>query len=1060
MMMRLILFYSFLFLLSGCFLDQEGQDQSSVEIKMTENVVDGAAGGAILYLINKDLNIQRSFILTENSLNLPLRKGKWDFAIVAWIGDNSANPTLSGAIKCGLQKGVNLVSASESISLTFSDINCGDSFFSPPAHISNGSLKPLSIVNCLVVTNPVAGTYCDSSIGEAGSFKIKLYTKSTPTVKTALGFFGAVNAFLTSPSTSGVNVIESGCIGASGGNPPNSVTTTGRYFPFSSPDLFVPVSIEAYSDGTCSSGLKKYIFPTGLGATTGNANTLTNTVAKTISTPNSSDLYLAYQSLQITGDTNFGKVYFSNTGGVTNTFTITNNNPTSVTLGTPTITSSSNQMTLSVTSCTTSLAANSSCSFSVKFTPTVKNTSTGNLVVPVNGVNKTLSLTGFGVKDTFKTAPQGLTGFTTLPSNKINSVFIEPTSGTKYVATDGGLAIKSGTTWTTKTSADGLPSNIINTVFAYKPASQIHLYVGTPNGLSVSLDGGSTFSNLLPGEFINDVFAETVPSGSVTQTKIYVGTNNALKFSNNGGTNFTTQTISGGVFKVFVDSNGEIYVSNNSTLLDSYTVTVGPGGTIGLSATNYSFFYTSFLATPTTTATAKVSDILMDGSGDIYALVSDAASSAISGLYLLNPSNGLFEHKISLYSLAGATSVEYSEMAIDFSGNFLVAQKNGGGLNKVTPPTGAAGYTSSVVSLGSYSTSLNGVSLVSNISGHLVLVATSQQLLEASPSSGSIPTSLTWASSTSSGLVNNKVNTFGVSGTGTGTKIVVGSKEGSLLTSNNWSTKFSYSTNEITSILFTANDVFMGSKNANNSFLHQSSLGGLSSFTNLASSWTSPVTDLFATSSNIYAATDGSGIYYSTFSATWNLLSTSTVSGLLHDNFKNIYVDSSGNIYATYFPGTANQHKIVKITLGLTNSATHVGGFNTGVVINKFYVDPTGRVFVTTANGEIKRWASLSTLDSNTTPASISLGTFATAPVINDIFVKPSTGTNHIYVATNMGLFISLDDGLTWSQKTVAQGLPTNNIKKVFVDSNFDIYIATTGPDNQTTGGGFASTAY
>jgi hypothetical protein len=1073
MMMRLILLI-FLFVLNGCFLDQEGQDQSSVEVKLTENLVDGAPGGAILYLVNKDLNIQRSFILTENSINVQLRQGAWDFALVTW----NATGNFNGAMKCGLKKGVKLASASESVTLNRSSATCADSFFTPSQHVTTGAVNTLKLVNCLDASNPVPGTYCNGALrGFAGSYKIKLFTKSSPTLKTPAAFVAAMGAYLSQPGTSGVDSLESACITAI--SSPDSVTPSLRTFPFSSPNLFVTASIEAFADGSCTNGKKRYFFPSGFGAPGGNANLLTGTTAKATAFNGSSYVYLAYYGVEISGQ-NLGHAFLSDTNGVNKNIVLSNLTSSSIAIGSMSISSTpSGQMTVTPGLCGNTLNSNTDCTLVINFKPTVKGPINGTLTIPINGVNKTFQVYGVGVKDLFKTAPQGLAGFTSLPSNKINSVFIEPTSGTKYVATDGGLAIKSGTTWTTKTTSNGLPSNIINTVFAYKPASQIHLYVGTPNGLSVSLDGGSTFTNYLPGEFINDVFAETVPSGSVTQTKIYVGTNNALKFSNNGGTNFTTQTISGGVFKVFVHTNGEIYVSNNSTLLDSYSVTSGPNGAIALSATNYSFSYT-ILGALTTTTSAKVSDILMDGVGDIYALVSDTSSSAISGLYLLNSSNQ-FEHKISLSSLAGAASVEYSEMAIDSSGNFLVAQKNGGGLNQVTPPTGAAGYTSAVVSLGSYSTSLNGLSLVSNGSGNLVLVATSQQLLEASTLSGPIPTSLTWTSSTSGGLANNNVNSFGVSESGSTNptlnpppppKIVIGTHAGFTATSNNWSSNFtSYQNQLITSVFVSPSDVYIGRKVGTSNFVEKSSMTpsalAANTFTVLNMSFSSTgfasaVSDIFVSGSTIFVATLGSGIYYKDLTTTsWNQLNMNNLSGLLSDKIKNIYVNSSGNIYVTYASETPSiDEQISKITLGATNSVNSYGGSSVGGTIQKFYVDPNGRVFVTTANGSIKRWASLSTLDSNTTPASISLGTFATAPVINDIFVKPSSGTNNIYVATNMGLFISLDDGLTWSQKTVVQGLPTNNMKKVFVDSNFDIYIATTGPDNQTTGGGFASTAY
>ena len=71
----------------------------------------------------------------------------------------------------------------------------------------------------------------------------------------------------------------------------------------------------------------------------------------------------------------------------------------------------------------------------------------------------------------------------------------------------GGLSISTngGSTFTNKTTSDGLGSNNVLAVFV----SGTTVYAATANGLSISTDGGSSFANyLLPGSsYVNGVYA-------------------------------------------------------------------------------------------------------------------------------------------------------------------------------------------------------------------------------------------------------------------------------------------------------------------------------------------------------------------------------------------------------------------------------------------------------------------------------------------------------------------------------------------------------------------------
>ena len=64
---------------------------------------------------------------------------------------------------------------------------------------------------------------------------------------------------------------------------------------------------------------------------------------------------------------------------------------------------------------------------------------------------------------------------------------------TVYAATNGGLSISTdgGNSFTNKTTANGLGSNIVYGVYAVGRT----VYAATVGGLAISTDGGNTFTN-------------------------------------------------------------------------------------------------------------------------------------------------------------------------------------------------------------------------------------------------------------------------------------------------------------------------------------------------------------------------------------------------------------------------------------------------------------------------------------------------------------------------------------------------------------------------------------
>ena len=83
---------------------------------------------------------------------------------------------------------------------------------------------------------------------------------------------------------------------------------------------------------------------------------------------------------------------------------------------------------------------------------------------------------------------------------------------TVYAATGGGLSIStdSGTTFTNRTTADGLGNNLVHGVYTEGTI----VYAATGGGLSISTDGGTTFTNRTTADGLgnNDVLA-CMPKG-------------------------------------------------------------------------------------------------------------------------------------------------------------------------------------------------------------------------------------------------------------------------------------------------------------------------------------------------------------------------------------------------------------------------------------------------------------------------------------------------------------------------------------------------------------------
>ena len=195
-----------------------------------------------------------------------------------------------------------------------------------------------------------------------------------------------------------------------------------------------------------------------------------------------------------------------------------------------------------------------------------------------------------GAPNTTPTIGNFTTFGTPFSTGSVNGVYAS--GGTVYAANSSrGLNISTngGDMWGSTRNRQGVPtglgSNVVNGVFAVGLNSTT-VYAATRGGLSISTNGGSTFTNYLGATWVNGVFAVT----GQDSTTVYAATFNGLSISTNGGSTFTTKTISdglgsdtvNGVYSVGSGSTATVYAATSGGLSISTnggsTWTNKPGG--------------------------------------------------------------------------------------------------------------------------------------------------------------------------------------------------------------------------------------------------------------------------------------------------------------------------------------------------------------------------------------------------------------------------------------------------------------------------------------------------
>jgi len=162
-----------------------------------------------------------------------------------------------------------------------------------------------------------------------------------------------------------------------------------------------------------------------------------------------------------------------------------------------------------------------------------------------------------------------------IASNQCNSVFAANNGQEIYAATDSGLSVSldGGKTFSTKTKADGLGSDAVRKVIV---DSNI-IYAATHDGLSISTDDGKSFQNKTTenGLGINMTFDIFVDGGD-----IYAATMGGLGISADGGNTFNNVNSYSGL--------GSNYIFGIDVKSDTiYAATSGPdGGGVSISTDN------------------------------------------------------------------------------------------------------------------------------------------------------------------------------------------------------------------------------------------------------------------------------------------------------------------------------------------------------------------------------------------------------------------------------------------------------------------------------------------
>jgi hypothetical protein len=201
----------------------------------------------------------------------------------------------------------------------------------------------------------------------------------------------------------------------------------------------------------------------------------------------------------------------------------------------------------------------------------------------VSGSNIYAGILGGQSSNALNISTNGGTSFTYVSATTLGNLNIQSVPGisvsgsTIYAATQYGLSISTngGSSWSLKTTADGLGANYLTGVFA----SGSNVYAGcdvstgsaSSGGLAISTNGGTSFTAKFTGDGIGGlgVYNGIFVDGS----NLWVPGSSNLTLSTNGGSTFTTKLAL--ATRSIWASGSNVYAATNSTTGGLYTTTDG-----------------------------------------------------------------------------------------------------------------------------------------------------------------------------------------------------------------------------------------------------------------------------------------------------------------------------------------------------------------------------------------------------------------------------------------------------------------------------------------------------
>lgn len=609
-------------------------------------------------------------------------------------------------------------------------------------------------------------------------------------------------------------------------------------------------------------------------------------------------------------------------------------------------------------------------------TPTASNTPT---ITPTPSLCQSYPAVNFAAR----TTANGL------GHNWVNGIYA--VGNTVYAATREGLSISTdgGNSFTNRTVANGLGDNWVWGVYV----SGNTLYVATNKGLSISTDGGTSFTNKTANGLGNSPVRSVFVSGNTIYAATY---GSGLFISTDGGNSFVNRTRQSSnlgsdyLYGVYV-SNGLIYLATN--------------GGVSISFPDYGSGDEFFLTYDTNDglADARVFGVYVSGSNVYAATQGGLAISTDGGKSYSNrrTANGL------------GSDFVFGVYAV---GNTIYAATYGGGLAVSTD--GGNIFTDRTMNNGLGSNVLTGV----YASSGTVYVATANGGLGIGVCTDTPPTA---------------TPTYTLTPTRTPTAAPTVGPE--LCQFTNRTTANGLGSNRVTGVFVSGSSVFAAtenglaiSTNGGKSFTNKTTFTGLSSV---------KINDLFANGKGVYVATD-QGMSVSHDGGKSFPFRMKTEQGLGSNQIYKIAVSDSA-----FFAATEGGLSIAT-QFNWNNPFDKPFSNRTvqnGLGSNKVYgVDAKGKtVYAATAGGLSISTDGGQTFTNKTTADGLASNVVRAVQALD----------NGVVAATAGGLSISLDGGATFFSRTTSSGLGSNDVKDVFVAIN-TVYAATTGGLSVSLNGG------